>query len=376
MDIKETNETDFNAELETTRKDFEILKEISSSVIHENADLKNEIDEKERELNLLYKVMQEISYSMDWNEIQVSTLDIIIDFFSVLYLVMIAVYDTSTNSIRVRIRTRNKEILESDNVKFGFNINDTTTWDEVVASTEWNERFHNFTNELNLQTSFIPLKLKSREVGFLMVGKPAEAKYGKGEWRFLRTLSNHLAVTLENAELYRLATTDTLTQLFNRRYFTDRLARELDRAYMRGENLSLLMIDIDRFKQINDNFGHQSGDQVLIELSSRLRKVVQNNGTVCRFGGEEFTVILPHTDSRIATGIAEDIRWTVGATPFEFTSDSETVEKNLTISAGISTYPADALDSESLISKSDQALYLAKASGRNKVIVFKADLQG
>lgn len=350
-------------------KDFDILKGIATSLIHENADLKNELDEKERELNLLYKVLREISYSMDWHEIQQTLLDIIMDFFPVVTFCLIALFDQSSNGIRIRLKRRGQgEGADTDVLSFAFQVNEATSWDEVVGSNEWCEYFHKVSADNNMQTSFIPLKLKTRELGFLMVGKPAEVKYGKGEWRFLRTIANHLAITLENAELYLLASTDELTSLFNRRYFIDRLGREMDRAARRGENLSLLMIDIDRFKNVNDTYGHQSGDRVLQELSHRVRQIVGLKGIVCRYGGEEYTVILFGADGKDAFAIAEEIRGYMADRPFEFTSSGDNVTRTITVSIGVSTYPNDSSDMTILINKADQALYIAKAGGRNKVV--------
>lgn len=349
-------------------KDFEILKGIATSLIHENADIKNELDEKERELNLLYKVLREISYSMDWHEIQQTLLDIILEFFSVVSFCMIALFDQDGGGCRLRTRKRGNPTAESDFLALPFKIDETTSWDEVVASSEWSEYFHKFTTGPNMQTSFIPLKLKTRELGFLMIGKPAEVKYGKGEWRFLRTIANHLAITLENAELYLLASTDELTGLFNRRYFTDRLDRELDRAARRSEKLCLLMLDIDHFKAVNDNFGHQAGDEVLVQLSARLKNIIGERGTACRFGGEEFTVILLNTGGREGFAIAEELRKFNHERLFEFDSDGRQITATITISIGVASYPADAPEMGSLINKADQALYIAKAEGRNKVI--------
>ena len=244
--------TPFIGENNDLKKDFSILKQIASDLIQENAELKNELDEKERELNLLYKVLREITYSMDWYEIQKTLLEIVMDFFPVVRFCMIALFDPKTQSLSLKMKRRGQDKLDMDILKLPFPVDEDVMWDEVVASPEWSEYFHKLNLSRNMQTSFIPLQLKTREMGFLMVCKPADVEYGKGEWRFLSTIANHLSMTLENAELYHFATTDQLTGLFNRRYFKHRLEREIERASRRGRTMCLLMFDIAHFKQVND----------------------------------------------------------------------------------------------------------------------------
>lgn len=356
------------SDYKTIKKDFDILKGIATELISENAELKNEIDEKERELNLLYKVLRDITYSMDWNEIQRKLLDIILDFFAVVQFCMIALYEDTPNIIRIRMKRYDREAQEADMLELPFDVDQTTTWDEIVASDAWNEFFRKLDLGGRMQTSFIPLQLKNRELGFLMIGKPTDVEYGKGEWRFLSTIAGHLAITLENAELYHFATTDQLTGLFNRRYLKYRLERECEHAGRRQSLFCIFMIDIDRFKNVNDTYGHPSGDQVLRELARRMRSFVDDSGIACRYGGEEFLIMLPGIDIRTGAKKAEELREIVAGTPFNFTSDGQSITKEITISAGVCGYPRDGGDVDALINKADQALYLAKAQGRNRVV--------
>ena len=360
--------TENNQEQTTLKKDFGILKNIATELISENAELKNELDEKERELNLLYKVLREITYSMDWNEIQQTLLEIVLEFFPVVQFCMIALYDTMPAGLRIKTARRDRDMLTSDFLQLPFDINENTMWDEVVASNEWSEYFHELKLGGRMQTSFIPLQLKSRELGFLMMGKPTDVEYGKGEWRFLSTIANHLSITLENAELYYFATTDQLTGLFNRRYLKHRLEREIDRADNRNLQFCVFMMDIDHFKDVNDTYGHPSGDQVLVELAARVKSFVGDRGVACRYGGEEYVLILLNTDREEGIEKAEDLRGAIADFPFEFTSDGETIDRTITISIGVSSYPGDSAEMTGLINKADQALYLAKAQGRNRVV--------
>ncbi|MFA6448099.1 MAG: sensor domain-containing diguanylate cyclase [bacterium] len=348
-------------------KDFSVLRTIASELIHENAELKNSIDEKERELDLLYSMMRRITFVMDWHEIQEMVVDLIMDFFSVVRFCMIALFDERTG-LMLRYRERGAEEQVADQLNVPFDINENTRWDEVVGSDEWSSYFSNLGFIKSLQTSFIPLVLKNKEIGFLMICKPKNLEYGRGEWQFLTTITNYCAVALDNSKLYQLATTDELTGLFNRRYFMNRLDRDMSRATHRNSSVAMLMADLDHFKQINDMHGHPAGDQVLIALGERLRNAADSSGIVCRFGGEEFTVLLTNIEKKEAVAKAELVREAVGSTPFTFYSDGEEISRTITISIGVAVYPDDADDAAGVINKADQALYLAKACGRNRVI--------
>lgn len=350
------------------KKDFLALKQISADLIQDNAELKNALDEKERELNLIYKVLREIAYSMDWYEIQKTLLDIVMDFFPVVRFCLIALFDPKQSGLSLRMKRRGQDSPQSDFLCLPFELVEDTTWDEVVASAAWSDYFHKLELSRNMQSSFIPLQLKSRELGFLMICKPAEVEYGKGEWRFLSTIANHLSMTLENAELYHFATTDQLTGLYNRRYFKHRLEREAERAQRRGRPFSLIMFDIDHFKQVNDTYGHPAGDQVLSELSNRVRDFMDHRGFTCRYGGEEFVSVVYNMDRAGGADIAEQVRRLVAETPFHFTSGAAAIERSITISLGVASFPEDSAELDTLISKADQALYLAKSQGRNRVV--------
>jgi diguanylate cyclase (GGDEF)-like protein/PAS domain S-box-containing protein len=161
------------------------------------------------------------------------------------------------------------------------------------------------------------------------------------------------------AELRNLAVTDTLTGVWNRRHGTELLSADLS-ARRPGHALSLLMLDIDHFKAINDTFGHQAGDHVLIEVASRLRRSLRGNDMVARWGGEEFVVLLRDCALPDALRLAEDIRAAIGEVPFGALG-------SLTVSVGAAQVGADE-DLTSWLGRADQALYRAKRAGRNEVV--------
>ncbi len=178
--------------------------------------------------------------------------------------------------------------------------------------------------------------------------------------RYTDFLRNNLDHSLE------LAVTDQLTGLHNRRYMTGQLGALVNRALRGGEPVSALMIDIDHFKKINDGFGHDIGDEVLREFAVRLASNVRAIDLPCRYGGEEFMVIMPDTRLEDAQRIAERIRRHVAGSPFRIPGGAEPL--SVTISIGVATTAGEGDTSEALVKRADEAVYAAKAAGRNTVI--------
>jgi two-component system cell cycle response regulator len=184
----------------------------------------------------------------------------------------------------------------------------------------------------------------------------------------LEVLGNQASTSIANAkfheEIERLAITDGLTGLFNHRHFQERLSQEFNRLERFSEPISLLIIDIDNFKKINDTYGHPVGDTVLKDVANIVRKTIRNIDIPARYGGEEFTVILLGTQARGAMNMAERLRKAVMNTAF---SAGENIFK-VTVSTGISTYPHGIRRKEELIERADKALYHAKRTGRNRSV--------
>lgn len=206
--------------------------------------------------------------------------------------------------------------------------------------------------------SFINSAIEAMEVGaYAYITKPLNTS----EIRFVveRAVKEFflLSSTAEKDYYAQLAMLDSLTGLYNRRYFRELIALEFTRLKRYLSFFSLLMIDIDNFKNYNDTQGHSAGDELLKKAAGIFKNTVREADTVCRYGGEEFVVTLPQTDKKGAEFLAERLR----------------VQTNLylptTISIGVATFPDDAQDIEALIEKADAALYKAKQSGKNKCCV-------
>ena len=162
---------------------------------------------------------------------------------------------------------------------------------------------------------------------------------------------------------------DGLTGLYNRRAFHERLDEELARCRRHGHAVSLLMLDIDGFKAVNDSHGHQAGDSVLFTVAAQIGEQLRTTDLLARYGGEEFTVILPETGVDGAVTIAERIRAAIASAATEFRIG---VELAATVSIGAASHPADAESADELIGAADQALYAAKRAGRNRVARYQA----
>lgn len=191
--------------------------------------------------------------------------------------------------------------------------------------------------------------------------------YGKEELSQLARAFDDMARALQRREqaLHEQAVTDPLTGLYNRRYFAEHLPRELLRATRGATAVAVILLDLDHFKRVNDTLGHDAGDVVLIEIGSLLRRSVRGSDIACRYGGEEFALVLPQTGLEAALRRAEEIRVAVRDLDLQYLG--KPIGK-ITMSLGVALFPDDADDTDSLIRAADEALYHAKAAGRDRVV--------
>jgi diguanylate cyclase (GGDEF)-like protein len=196
--------------------------------------------------------------------------------------------------------------------------------------------------------------------------KAAAMDYLENIERALKIKDEENALTY--SQLTQIAFTDQLTGLANYRFFTQRLRDEVKRCERYGHLLSLIMADLDFFKQFNDRYGHPAGNKALQQIARTLFGEVRDTDLLARYGGEEFALILPHTTKSEAGALAERIRDRVETLRMQI--DGHAIER-VTLSLGVATLPRDAREEESLLSAADQALYHAKQSGRNRVCVYR-----
>lgn len=181
--------------------------------------------------------------------------------------------------------------------------------------------------------------------------------------RLIKVFAVQLGAAVKNAQLYEQAITDGMTKLYLHRYFKQRLLDEIKRAARFKRSLALIMVDIDHFKLLNDNYGHQTGDDVLRHVAAILRRAVRTHDLPVRYGGEEFALVLPETDMTGAVAVAERIRRSIENDYLEVSG----VVLKITASFGVSVFPDCADDMDSLIKAADVAMYWSKEHGRNQV---------
>jgi diguanylate cyclase (GGDEF)-like protein len=253
----------------------------------------------------------------------------------------------------------------------------------------------------------VPMISRSRMIGVISMQKYAPNAFSKEEIRLLETIANQAAIAIENSQLFesvqkeleqrRLAQAalekanevlkiqvkqieilqeelreqavrDPLTGLFNRRYLKDTLAREVARARRDGSSIGIMIMDIDEFKNINDQFGHDAGDRMLQEMGELLRSNIRLGDIVCRYGGEEFVIVMPGATLQIVFERAELLRKKIDQ--MYVTHEGELL--HATISLGVSAFPVHGSDGEDALIRADRALYQAKQAGRNRTVAYRS----
>ena len=219
----------------------------------------------------------------------------------------------------------------------------------------------------------LPLAVEGEIIGCISLNSDQPSAFDAQNLQFFSVIGYQMAATLQHLQRFssveNMANYDTLTNLYNRRYFEEKLRVEAKRSFPNSKPISLIMVDIDHFKKVNDTFGHPEGDMILREIASLLKKSVREGDTVARYGGEEFILILPGASIEASSMIAERIRQSVESTRF----DVRKAQLNLSVSLGISSFPIHRASSDGeLIKMADQALYEAKRGGRNRVCVFSS----
>ncbi|MCK5799824.1 MAG: diguanylate cyclase, partial [Deltaproteobacteria bacterium] len=230
-----------------------------------------------------------------------------------------------------------------------------------------------FTRKLRVRGSLaslvvLPLIVQDEAIGTFVFGAEMPRRFPKRIRGMLGVISNQVAVSIENGTMYKrmeeMATTDGLTGLPNHRTFQARFSEMLARAERHGKPVSVCIADVDKFKNVNDTYGHPVGDQVLKRVAKVLARQVRKVDIVARYGGEEFAFVLEETDSVGAELLCERVREELAAQVMS----SDKGAFRVTISLGVASYPADGDDKQRLVERADQALYEAKETGRNRTV--------
>ncbi len=239
------------------------------------------------------------------------------------------------------------------------------------------ERDPRFTGRVDSRTQFAtrsilcaPLVSRGRTIGVLEILNKLGGRFTRADLALVLTLVEPCAIAIENAILFQrteqLTITDDLTRLFNSRYLNLYLGREIKRCKRHGISLSVIFLDLDGFKNINDQFGHLAGSGTLTEVGGILAQGVRESDIIARYGGDEFVVVLPETPASGALVIAERLRRSIEEHRF---LEGQGISARISASVGIATYPDHALSPEGLIQKADQAMYRVKEREKNGIEV-------
>ena len=243
----------------------------------------------------------------------------------------------------------------------------------LVADVDKDPRFSKKGDEIsNFKTQSIicvPLVTRGRCLGVIeLINKAQGNNFSEDDLLLLTTLADYSAIAIENAMFFQkvqeLTITDDLTKLYNSRFMQSRLEYEVERAMRSGHKLSLVFIDLDRFKEINDNFGHLCGSKILKEVAKLIRDMIRTTDMPCRYGGDEFLILMPETAKDNAMLVARKLRVALRERIF---LTEEGINAQLSGSFGVATFPDDASNKDDLIHKADNAMYIIKNKGRDGV---------
>jgi len=244
----------------------------------------------------------------------------------------------------------------------------------IVQNLSTDDRFYSKRARFSSMIA-VPIEVNGEFYGILKGISSRTDEFDEGDLRLLSVLGGLASISLTNARLYQrmqeLSITDGLTGLYVQSYFKERLGEELQRSKSHSLALSVALIDVDHFKKFNDVYGHSSGDAVLRQVAHLLRRRMRETDFLCRYGGEEFALIMLQTGSQEAQTICEEIRKNIEDERFYLPIESfQPVSTRLNVSIGLATLTARIQAEHQLIENADEALYRAKNQGRNCVVAF------
>ena len=217
----------------------------------------------------------------------------------------------------------------------------------------------------------VPIKVGQRVIGVVNAESKKPVAFSVADERLLVTFASQLATAIEKVRLFEevkeLSITDPLTALYNRRHFFEQAAREFPRARRYARPLAAVMLDLDRFKRVNDTYGHAVGDQVLQAVARICRRELRQIDLLARYGGEEFVALLPESELAEAGQVAQRLCDRIVAATF----DTNAGPVQLTVSLGVAALDEDCDHLEELVKRADQALYAAKQAGRNRASIWQ-----
>jgi len=379
-----------DSETAYTEEDYKYLERVFSCITPilikfvKNKERENEITELNKtlhNLSILYNISQAVNFIDDLKRLIGIILDKSVETVDA-EKGSLMLYDSSDNTMQVKVVRGLADKHQEDNINNGIIECRKIKPESGIAGKVFTEkksiitnlggqdpRFSQFSADSSVSSLIcVPLIAKGECIGIINITNKRNGKlFNKKDLEFVEALANQAAIAVDNAQLYELATKDGLTKLYIHRHFYSLLESEIKRVQRYRHVLSLLMMDIDNFKSVNDTYGHLAGDMVLKEIAAAIQKTVRHVDTPARYGGEEFSVILPETSAQNAVTIAERIRKKISE--IEVKTENGAVIRP-TVSIGIAEFPNAASDIKGLIDFADKALYESKHNGKNCIHLY------
>ena len=337
---------------------------------------KEDLDNTLQNLSLLYGIGKAMNYISDLKKLLQYILKQAIDIASA-EKGSLMLYDLESNLLNIRVLAGLEDVEYQDKVnnneikcrtfKPGEGIAGRvflTAQPMIVNNIREDSLFIESESSYVRSIACIPMVVYNDVIGVINVTNKKNGKeFTEQDIKMLKAVADQAAVAVNKAQLWDMAVTDSLTGLYVRRYFMVKLQEEIHRAERYDKTISVIMADLDRFKDINDTYGHDVGDRALEAISQFLQKNIRDVDTVARYGGEEFVMLIPDADKDAAFSLAERLREELARIRFDHLVQ-------ITISLGIATYPTDGTDIDDLIKKADAAMYAAKKAGRNTSVKY------
>jgi len=323
-----------------------------------------EINSKTKEINTLYTIVTRMSETIDWHKIKNILVDLLYDILEAESVVLCFPVDVQGRRFEITW----KEYGDKRHYHREYSTGAEGPPHPAVSKEELEQWLQGDFSQLFFSDddtrALLPMKFNEMQLGLICAVKAGSVCFSHAEKKLLPDLIKHIAVSFANARLYNLATTDDLTTLYTKGFFEARIGEFENRFYQTGEGFSIMMIDLDHFKKVNDTYGHPVGDKVLRQIAELIRQSMRHGDIPCRYGGEEFVILLPEVKIRSAVNIANRLREKIANYTFQ-------IEKippfKKTVSIGLSSCPLHATSADELVSMADEALYTAKQNGRNQV---------
>ena len=369
------------------KSDFELFQAIvglastsinNAMLFERSEETKNELDHKVFNLMTLQQASKVLSSTLNLEELINISIDMFLETVWANKGILMLVSDDSPD-LEVKafkgITLEEVEALKKDPAE-SWVMTTIEKEKKPIFAQELSRKSYQSYTALNKELPFavyVPMLKEGELYGMVKVGPKINGEpFSDNDLEFFETLASQAVISFENARLYSLAITDSITKLYVHRYFQFRLEEEVARSRRYNSTITLLMCDIDHFKNVNDTYGHQQGDCILREVSRIIRKNVRNTDIACRYGGEEFAIILPETTQSDSKIVAERIRRDVAKCDFPSIMPGQP-PIHCSISIGVAGFPLNADNKDQLIQKADAALYKAKDGGRNQVVLCGID---